>query len=245
MTFDKCLDIGYHFSMPSKRALSLLPLLLLCLCASGTLRALPEEDVEYRYRRTAEDGSTRVQTKSVVHRAEGDILVRHNIVDDEAFMEFIINDDGVFWQHMIWDKGWAKISKDGLVAEIDGESKDKPIERHYQLDDLQLDELPWYPDFGLLGDFALSDEPERRFYVLLPIGPRSVKIVARREQRETIVIDGREIETIRVRIKPEGILGLFWNEPFWFRASDGAVVRYETRDGRSGSKVMVELIETL
>ena len=62
---------------------------------------------------------------------------------------------------------------------------------------------------------------------------------------ETIVIDGRRIEAIRVRIQAEGLLSLFWNQPFWFRASDGVLVRYHTIEGSLGEiDVVVELIGT-
>ena len=194
---------------------------------------------EYLYWVTPDGGSRRTQSRTVVCSANGEIFSRATSGPNEGFMEVRANGDGAFWQHLTWDDGWVKIRRSGNVVETTGEIDGKAI-RHRD----QIDSRPWYPDFNLLSDFALSDEPERGFYLLLPAGPRVLKMVATREGREVITIDGRSIATIRLRVRAEGLFGLFWNQPFWFRADDGLLVRYRSREGPpTDPEVLVELVE--
>lgn len=60
---------------------------------------------------------------------------------------------------------------------------------------------------------------------------------------ETISIDGKEIDAVRVRVTLAGFRSLFWSSFFWFRKPDYLFVKYRGVNGLPGTaETVIELV---
>lgn len=121
-----------------------------------------------------------------------------------------------------------------LTGTLDGEAVDK---------DFEVD-APWYGSVLLLKEFALTDEEETLFYVTKPEEEKVVLLKAVREDVETVVVNGTPTEAVRIKYTVPGFRGMFWKSYYWYRTSDGLLVKTEeTRGGPGTPKVFAELME--
>jgi len=92
---------------------------------------------------------------------------------------------------------------------------------------------PLYANVALgLAAFVRSGAREADFWTFRPEDPSVIRMNARRESVETLAIDERPVPAVQVRMAPKGWRGLFYSRRFWFRASDGVLLRTDERDGR-------------
>jgi hypothetical protein len=104
-------------------------------------------------------------------------------------------------------------------------------------------EAPWYGSVLLLRAFVLSGEPEVLFHVSKPEDEQVVLLKAIREGVEVVDVGGTAVEAVRVKYTVPGVRGLFWSSLYWYRASDGLLVRTEeTRGGPGTPTVHAELL---
>jgi hypothetical protein len=62
--------------------------------------------------------------------------------------------------------------------------------------------------------------------------------------REKVTINKSVTDTIRVRINPSGMFGVFWHADLWFQADDFKWIRYESVEGPPGTPPTIkELID--
>lgn len=110
---------------------------------------------------------------------------------------------------------------------------------------IQVDpEIPWYQSLISLKEFALSRDKKRSFYSLSSHfderlsegkGIQVLRLVASKEEKQTVEINGRKVETWRVMITFDDIRSLFWKAHYWYRTSDGLLVQYKEVRGGPGT----------
>jgi hypothetical protein len=112
-----------------------------------------------------------------------------------------------------------------------------------------LEGLPWYQAFFCLGDFAVGAEDRLNFQIFSPGFDRVLndigfqKLVAIREKKETIQAGGRTEQAWKIRITLPDPRSLFWSALYWYRASDGRVLRYEEVRGLPGTPPTIGLLK--
>jgi hypothetical protein len=60
-----------------------------------------------------------------------------------------------------------------------------------------------------------------------------------KEVQKHIEIHDQPVETVKVELKLTGLLGPFWRGHYWYRARDGAFMRFEGPADVAGTKQMV------
>lgn len=129
--------------------------------------------------------------------------------------------------------------RSGNIIEIKGFSEKGEINKKHK-----LGSLPWYePTFGLQA-FAASDNKSIEYWVLIGYwGGRPVKFSASKKGTETLKINGKQVEAVHAIINLK-LVGLFRLLPvdYWFRKSDGRLLRYIAEKGPGGEPVTLELV---
>lgn len=124
----------------------------------------------------------------------------------------------------------------GAVLTLTGSLGGERVDKEFDVDDV------WYGSVLLLRDFALSNEERCEFYVTKPEEERVVKLVAVREETETVAVNGEACEAVKVKYTVPGFRGMFWKSYYWYRTSDGLLVKTEeTRGGPGTPTVYAEL----
>jgi len=102
---------------------------------------------------------------------------------------------------------------------------------------------PWNQLFQMgLVPFVLGNDESRQFRSIGTRGPGELKIgkfTATRRDGEKILLAGKEIETIHLRISLSGLLSIFWHGDYWYRKSDGRFLRYRGKNRPGGGPVAV------
>jgi hypothetical protein len=98
-----------------------------------------------------------------------------------------------------------------------------------------IDEDPWYQEWGLgLRSFVLGAEKRHAFWSINPSDPNMIaKFEANRSAEETLVVNGEEVEAVRLKVSLPGLLAAFFSADYWFRRSDGVLIRV-LMPGRAG-----------
>ncbi len=109
----------------------------------------------------------------------------------------------------------------------------------------EIDEAPWYAVIGMgLGRFVRDGEMKASFWTVNPDNGKAYKMAARRRGGETIVRDGRPVPAIKVTVSVSGVPAAFYATEYWFRESDGVLLRFEgTSRGPGSPKTILELAE--
>jgi hypothetical protein len=125
----------------------------------------------------------------------------------------------------------------GDALRLTGTLGGRAVDRSFPL------EAPWYGSVLLLRAFVLSGEPEVLFHVSKPEDEQVVLLKAIRQGVEVIDVGGAAVRAVRVKYTVPGVRGLFWSSLYWYRASDGLLVRTEeTRGGPGTPTVHAELL---
>lgn len=94
---------------------------------------------------------------------------------------------------------------------------------------------PWYGSTLLLARFVTSGRKNREFYLSEAEGSYFLRLEAIREKRETVTVNGEPVATFKVRVTMPDFRRVFWSSYYWFRASDGLLMRSEEVRGRPGT----------
>jgi hypothetical protein len=101
---------------------------------------------------------------------------------------------------------------------------------------------PWNQLFQMgLVPFVQGNDESRQFRSIGTQGPGELKIgkfTVKRQGEEKVILAGKEVETVHLRISLSGLLSIFWHGDYWFRESDGRFLRYRGKN-RSGGPVAV------
>jgi hypothetical protein len=110
---------------------------------------------------------------------------------------------------------------------------------------VRIDSNPWYEslEFGLR-EFAVSGTTQPGYcWVVVPDDTATYLVVTRIEKRETVEVNTRPVDAVRVRVALNGIPPFFWSTLYWYRMTDGAFVRFEGPRGGFGSpRTVMELL---
>ena len=107
-----------------------------------------------------------------------------------------------------------------------------------------IDGNPWYQDWGLgLRGFALGHEKTWRFWSINPADPGMIaRFQATKEGKESLTLKGVPVEAMRVKVSLPGFLSIFFQTKFWFRTSDGVLVRWEFPQGPGKPALVTDLL---
>jgi hypothetical protein len=94
---------------------------------------------------------------------------------------------------------------------------------------------PWFSNFYIMPQFIKSDEEKIDFCILEPLRSSVIKLRAAKELEETLIVDGKQIETVKVCITIPGLIAAVWHSNIWYRKSDGVFVKTEETRGFPGT----------
>jgi hypothetical protein len=104
---------------------------------------------------------------------------------------------------------------------------------------------PWNQLFQMgLGPFAISSDNKYQFRSIGTQGPGEMKIgkfTVTHENEEKILLGGKEIAAVHLRISLSGLLSIFWHGDYWYRRSDGRFLRYRGKNRPGGPVAVSEL----
>lgn len=193
-------------------------LVLTLLVLSATARAIAERDSR-RYVET--HGSRRqVVVYDVTPTADGFEVSSVGETSAEK-ARWVAGSGLVSWdQHDPGAGNELRAVRTGNVIHVTGTLKGKPVSR-----DVRFDAAPWYQIFGPgIADLLPAGALAREFWVIDPSDLAPHKMLVRRAGPETVTVDGRSVEAVRVHFSPAGVLAGLWGADFWYRVSDGAWV---------------------
>ncbi len=107
----------------------------------------------------------------------------------------------------------------------------------------EIDEAPWYGVIGMgLGRFIRTGAPKTVFWTVNPDNGKAYKMTAKRRGAETITCDGRTVEAVKVTVSVSGFPAALYSTEYWYRESDGFLLRFEgTSRGPGSPKTILEL----
>lgn len=135
-----------------------------------------------------------------------------------------------------------KAVRKGNLIEINGIFKGKPIGKT-----VKVDEKPWINklDHGLSA-WAVTDteETELIFWTLkLSSDLDPILFRAEKEGQETIYIENKTFEAIKVKISLDGLLlSKLWSAHCWYEANSGLFLKFEGTQGGPGSPLTTILM---
>ena len=120
--------------------------------------------------------------------------------------------------------------REGAVLIVQGQLKGKPVNKNI---DLGLKPLYVYPEYNLTR-FVLSDMRKIEFWTLRRDELDKLPMQARKEGEETIVVNGKEIEAVKVYYSIVGKLReKYYYRYCYYRKSDGAYIKQVEPKGRT------------
>lgn len=101
---------------------------------------------------------------------------------------------------------------------------------------------PWIQQFGFgLKNFVLSKNFSMKFCLLNPQDFSLQKMVAKKEDKETISVKGKTYETQKVIVTLPGFKSLFWKAELWFDSKTGDLIKYMATQGPKTPMTIMEL----
>lgn len=126
------------------------------------------------------------------------------------------------------------VKKNGSIH-ISGDVKGKPLKKI-----IRLETAAWHqvPEFAI--SRMLAARQNSMTFSMFWLDKMSFFMMkAERIGEEIIRIDGKEIDTIKVRMALTGFRSVFWSSKYWFRKSDYLIVRYVGVNGLPGTDATV------
>lgn len=193
----------------------------------------------YAYRQTPNDGGT---AQTVMIAPEGDNLVVNVEGSPDGVKHLFILDSACAtkeWRILRADGTETVFVREGNVILASGagvKANRKPA---------RVDDLPWYASIGIgLAAFARSGKEKTEFWIVNPENGKAYRMTATRIDEGSALSCGDTVPAILVRITASGIPAAFFSMRYWFRSSDGMMIRYEGKEGGPGSAdTTLELIE--
>lgn len=186
-------------------------------------------------------GKTSINSKwRVISQDEGYSIIAEN---SHEYHRVLCNQDfaTISWEYKNTGLKTELLAKrDGDRLIVNGRFKNKQINEEYE-----IDHLPWFEFVEVsLSGFVQSEEEKIEFWILQPNNLKLYKMVAIKQNTETINLNDQDVEALQIRVTLPGLASLFWSSTYWFRKSDGVYLRYEgVRGGPGTPKTIVELIK--
>lgn len=173
-------------------------------------------------------------------RLENDNSVITSTSRKETFVN-VSRPDGatLHWEvHKPGVRAQARVDDEQLVME--GRLKGEPV-----VWDEPMKGRTWYQPLSFaLRDLARGDRKKAAFFCLRPDTLKPASMQAEGKGKETIDVNGREVQAVKVRVRLQGLLSIAWHGDYWFRMKDWVFVRYEGVNGPPGTpRTVIELIQ--
>jgi len=199
---------------------------------------MPQTSINYRERTGVQETTIRIQQEPLPHG----ILIRSFMSNGDFYeVEYDASDTTVRYRVRSAARRLDyTANKQGNFIRFEGVLGGKPFARRQTIDD-----HPWFETVEKsLSSFALTPgRPPLVFWIVQPWDANAYLMEALNEGEDTVVISGRQVSAVRIRVRPYGLLSLFWSSLYWYRSSDGLYVRYEAVRGLPGTPLtVVELV---
>ena len=217
-----------------------LVIVLFLLCLPLPSAAFPDGTVRLVYRETT--GQVSAEREYLVQRTPKGLELQVTFFAEQPVMRKILAGPDYDTYQEFYEEltgpGHVEVTRQGDLISLSGVANDKTISLCKYVDGID-----WYGSVLLLKNFVLSGDETRLFYVTKPEEERLVKLKAIREGEEAILVNGKAMDTVRVRFTMPDFRSIFWSSTYWFRTTDGLFVKSdETRGGPGSPKVKVELL---
>lgn len=220
-----------------KQLFTLVSFVALCLCAASAW-SFDHEITTLIYDESSSEGS--VKKEYVITKQNDSYLV--TMTESSKVIQIKTDLDlATYQEHYMSSRGSDEIvvTRDGGKLFFEGKVGSKERESS-----MKVDGAPWYASKILLRAFVLSGKKEQEFYMSKPEELEAVKLIAVREDLETLDVNGEQIQALRVKFTLNDFRALFWKSYFWYRPDDGILVKSEeVRGGPGTPKVYATLIE--
>ncbi|MFH1429292.1 MAG: hypothetical protein ABIH39_06065 [Candidatus Margulisiibacteriota bacterium] len=108
---------------------------------------------------------------------------------------------------------------------------------------VRIDSNGWYGSIFMFRGFVLSDLKQITAYMAVFNDQTAQKLVAIKGDIETITVNGKEYQAQKVKFTLPDWRSIFWASYYWFRVSDGVLVKTEETRGPPGTlETVMELI---
>jgi hypothetical protein len=205
-----------------------------CIFVADCSAAHAKSLVYHAYAREGDDnvvGETFIETKELEDN-QTSISRKKQVINCEINDEFIVDRDLslISWRRVCSedDTDYTSVREgDVLVVQgkINGEAIDKEIE-------LGRKALHIYPKYTL-SKFALSGTPKMKLWTMRRDEMKKLPMQAVNKGVKTIVVNGKEVEAIKVYYSITGKLReKYFNHNYYFRKSDGMFIKKEESNGR-------------
>ena len=208
------------------------------LVALAPVVSSAEISLVYRQRTGSREDRIEMSEEALPQKAELRIAFSsgetYHITSDEkgdvTACSFAFPKEGTSWE----------ATRNGDTLQLAGTVKGSAVTRT-----LRIDNHPWYESAERsLQSYAVSASREPlRFWMIEPYTGSAFLMGVTIERREPVDVNGRSMEAVRLVMKPQGILALFWNTTYWFRPHDGTFLRSQSIGILSRAAVVVELVE--
>mgnify|MGYP001817567909 CR=1 FL=1 len=204
-------------------------LLALVLLAWQPAGATTDTIEMHRYTETTENHRQKIQWRL---ERSADYLLTSTMTDEISICTIDQSYNTRQWQIQRLDQDTHLTARrEDQAIHVSGRLEGADIQRT-----LKIDNDPWYQAGSLsLRAFVQSAEAETHFWILRPGKFTAHKLQAVREGLETLEVDGRSVETHKIKVCLTGWKAPFWSATYWFRAEDGVFLRYQGASGPPGS----------
>ncbi|MFC1478626.1 hypothetical protein ACFL57_04130 [Candidatus Margulisiibacteriota bacterium] len=101
----------------------------------------------------------------------------------------------------------------------------------------------WYGSIFMFRGFVLSSEKQMPAYMAVFHDQTAAKLIAIKENIETVKVNGHEYQAQKVKFTLPDWRSIFWASYYWFRTSDGVLVKTKETRGPPGTpETVMELI---
>lgn len=159
------------------------------------------------------------------------IVVR---TDDDQYFENIYGSDGgtLEWFHRSETRN-IRATRKGNEINITGRDRGRTIKKV-----LMIDNSEWYQamSYSLRQVASSTEKDSKTFWILRQDNLKAVKLKARKECTETLVINNQKIGVEKVVVTLDNMfLSKLWCGNYWFRKKDHIFLQYIGKNGPPGS----------
>ena len=124
---------------------------------------------------------------------------------------------------------------------LSGLHKGKKIEKKFK-----INEWAWNQVFHIgLEKFVLSSRTAMKFWSIGTMGPGDMKITkfsVKKKGKTTLLLNGKSIGALRVKMSLSGLLSIFWSGQYCYRISDGKFLQYRGKSGPGTPVTVMQMI---
>ncbi len=128
-----------------------------------------------------------------------------------------------------------RAERQGNIIKLQGRFKGKEVSQEYK-----INKRPWYQAWSFsLGAFAISGANKLEFFTIRD-DLKEFTMNVTRQQEELVGIGGQNIEAVKVKVSLAGWMSKFWSADYWFRKTDGVLLKSEGMNGPPGTPQTVD-----